>query len=180
VTGWLCGGYTGAGITSEVWRLDLGELRAERMPSLTRGRAAHACCAVRGRVVLLGGVVDHGYITVAGKRRNEVTASVEILTFDSEAQVNIFKVLPPLSCGHLGQSVALAVDESESELGQVLLIGGEVGDEWSSQVHKVDLASGVCTPQPLLLGAPIIGCSAARLPDGRITCEVGLYVYCFP
>jgi hypothetical protein len=40
--------------TSEVWRLDLGELRWERLPSLTRGRGAHACCAVRGGNVVLG------------------------------------------------------------------------------------------------------------------------------
>jgi hypothetical protein len=44
--------------TSAVWRLDLGELRWERMASLTLGRGGHACCAVRGSVVVLGGQVE--------------------------------------------------------------------------------------------------------------------------
>ena len=48
---------SGGAISSEVWRLDLGELRWERMPSLTLGRGLHACCALRGGVVVLGGTV---------------------------------------------------------------------------------------------------------------------------
>jgi hypothetical protein len=57
----MCGGlyYDSARefYSSEVWRLDLGELRWERMPSLTLGRGLHACCALRGGVVVLGGTV---------------------------------------------------------------------------------------------------------------------------
>jgi hypothetical protein len=68
------------GFTSEVWRLDLGELRWERMPSLTRGRAVHACCAVRGGVVVLGGSFE------GPEGVREYTASVEILGCDSEAE----------------------------------------------------------------------------------------------
>jgi hypothetical protein len=55
----------------------------------------------------------------------------------------------------------------------------------SSAVHKVDLATGVCTPQPPLLShqghGPLNqfelntrGCSAARLADGRIVCFAGV------
>jgi hypothetical protein len=82
-------------------------------------------------------------------------------------------VLPPLSCGPITGSVAVAIEESESELGQVLLIGGWFeGGRDSSAVLKVDLATGVCTAQPSLLSqhGVIVGCTAARLADGRIIC----------
>jgi hypothetical protein len=54
----LCGGYTSTGeeISSAVWTLDLGELRWEHTSDLALGRAHHACCAVRGGVVVLGGL----------------------------------------------------------------------------------------------------------------------------
>jgi hypothetical protein len=156
----VCGGLTtSVTVTSEVWRLDLGELQWGRMPSLTHGRFARACCAVRGGVVVLGGVVE------GQEGRYERTASVEILGCDS--------VLPPLSCDLLAASAAVAIDESESDEGQVLLLGGRIGHgRPSSVVHKVDLATGVCTPQPSLLSqhGALDGCSAARLPDGRIVC----------
>jgi hypothetical protein len=162
----LCGGRTGGAFTSEVWRLDLGELRWERLPDLTTERAHHACCAVRGGVVVLGGFVA-GY---------ELTASVEILGRDSSGAVgNIFKILPPLSCGPISSSAAVVIDESESEQGQVLLIGGRL--EYimlaSSTVRKVDLATGMCTAQPALLcpqGHVFADWTAGRLPDGRIVC----------
>jgi hypothetical protein len=73
----------------------------------------------------------------------------------------------------MSSSAAVAIEESESELGQVLLIGGDDEDaDVSSAVHKVDLATGVCTPQPPLLShlGSLDGCSAARLADGRIVC----------
>jgi hypothetical protein len=157
----VCGGLTGGGFTSEVWRLDLGELRWERMPSLTRGRDGHACCAVRGGVVVLGGVTQ-----------GQEGRVVEILGCDSvAAEEDSFKVLPPLSCGNVYSSDAVVIDESESDQGQVLLLG--------SAVHKVDLATGACTPQPSLLlsqhGGALLGCSAARLADGRIVCVGGNY-----
>jgi len=165
----VCGGRVGEeggeAYTSEVWRLDLGALRWERLPDLTTGRAKHACCAVRGGVVVLGGFV-------AG---DEPTASVKILRRDSSGIVgNIFDILPPLSCGLIGAfAAALVIDESESDRGQVLLIGE--GDEGSSTsaVCKVDLATGVCTAQPSLLcpqGHDVYDCTAGRLPDGRIVC----------
>jgi hypothetical protein len=56
----VCGGFVQGGdgfgyMTSAVWRLDLGELRWERMSGLGCTRCEHACCAVRGGVVVLGG-----------------------------------------------------------------------------------------------------------------------------
>jgi hypothetical protein len=118
----VCGGITsGEEITNEVWRLDLGELRWERMLSLTGGRFVPACCegasscSVRGGVVVLGGVAETAD-EEEGHASHQPTASVEILGFDS--------ALPLLSCGPIDMSAAVAIDESESERGQVLLIGG--------------------------------------------------------
>ena len=60
---WLvvCGGCISrsppAVFTRQVWRLDLGELRWERMSDLTCERTMHECCAVREGVVALGGYV---------------------------------------------------------------------------------------------------------------------------
>jgi hypothetical protein len=165
----VCGGVTGGGeISSEVWRLDLGELRWERMPSLASGRYNPACCAVRGGVVVLGGRVVEADDDESESEEFLTAASVEILGFDDSDAV-----LPPLSRGPIEGSAAVAVDESESEQGQVLLIGGwDENRAISTAVHKVDLATGLCTPQPALLShhGRLAGCSAARLPDGRIVC----------
>jgi hypothetical protein len=166
----VCGGLPLNGrLTSEAWRLDPGELRWERMPSLTRGRLCHACCSVRGAVVVIGGYVE------GHDGRAEATASVEILGSDSVAEEEAsFKVLPPLSGGPLAAStVAVPIDESASDQGQVLLIGGRAEvRRASSAVLAVDLATGVCTPQPSLLSQHGVlgGRTAARLPDGRIVC----------
>ena len=164
----VCGGLTSWGVVqgalkSEVWRLDLGSLRWERMPSLTRGRYGPACCAMRGGVVVLGGYA-------LGQEGLERTASVEILGRDSEAGDGFF-VLPPLSCRTIPTSAAVAIDESESDQGQVLLLGGWDGSQ-SSAVRKVDLATGACTPYPSLLTqhGVLDGCTAARLADWRIVC----------
>jgi len=65
------------------------------------------------------------------------------------------------------------IDESESDRGQVLLIGGWDEGGSSSAVRQVDLATGVCTAQPSLLcpqGHCVYDCTAGRLPDGRIVC----------
>jgi hypothetical protein len=129
------------------------------MPSLTRSRCVHACCAVRGGIVVLGGYVKEQ------EGRRETTASVEILRCASEAE--------PLSCAPIAESVAVVIDESESDQGQVFLLGGRAEDGGtSSAVHNVDLATGVCTPQPSLLAQHglLRGRTAARLPDGRIVC----------
>jgi hypothetical protein len=86
---------------------------------------------------------------------------------------NIFKILPPLSCGPIVNSAAVVIDENESDQGQVLLIGGLDEGLSSSAVRKVDLATGECTAQPFLICPQdhlIIDCMAGRLPDGRIIC----------
>jgi hypothetical protein len=86
--------YVGDVLTSDVWRLDLGELQWERMPSLTRGCALHACCAVRGGVVVLGGFV------LGQGGRFVFSASEEILGCGSEARIlaalGNYKIAPRL------------------------------------------------------------------------------------
>jgi hypothetical protein len=85
-----------------------------------------------------------------------------------------FVELPPLSFGGTSAAAVIAVDESDSALGQVLLIGGYDQDlEATSAVRLVDLATGVCTPQVPLLHARFFF-AAAGLPDGRIACAGGL------
>ena len=50
----VCGGYAGGDRwVSDVWRLDLATLRWEPMPALLSARSDHACCAVRGTLVVL-------------------------------------------------------------------------------------------------------------------------------
>jgi hypothetical protein len=163
-------------ITSEVWRLDLGELQWQEISSLVRSRAHHACCAVRGTVVVLGGQ-DVEYPEEEGDEDEEedlFTDSVETLGYDQETGENIFKPLPALSCGVIASGNAVVIDESESDQGQVLLIGelDDTEDETISSVQKVDLATGVCTPQPALLCGQSLthGRTIARLPDGRVVC----------
>ena len=166
-----CGTSEGA-ITNAVWRLDLAELRWERMSSLTLARRGHACCALRGTVVVLGG--KHApYIGGTGQSlpTDCFTASLEILGYDSETEERIFKALPPMACIPYFGHCAVPIDESESELGQVLLIGGDDGEDVTSVAHhKLDLATGVCTPLPSLLSDGSQFCTAARLPDGRLIC----------
>jgi len=61
--------------------------------------------------------------------------------------------LSPLSCGWIIDAVAVAVEESASAAGQVLLLGGVTQGGEVLSVKLVDLATGVCTPQPALLQA---------------------------
>jgi len=162
----LCGGFYHEDNThtpsSEVWRLNLGPLRWDRMSDLTRARGQPACCAVRGGVAVFGGVVED----------SECTAGVEILEGGPEAEANGFKALPPLSRGPVHDSVAISIDESESEQGRVFLIGADDVYGSSPAVHKVDLATGACSVTALL--SPPVNffavTAAARLLDGRIVC----------
>jgi hypothetical protein len=81
--------------------------------------------------------------------------------------------LPPLSCGGIWAAAAIAVEESDSAAGQVLLLGGSDSSyDPLSRVQLVDLATGVCTPQPHLLCGRAYP-AAARLPDGRVVCAGG-------
>jgi hypothetical protein len=131
------------------------------MPELVISRDRHACCAVRGALVVLGGYSVLGF-----------TTSVEMLQ-DGGA----FVQLPPLSCGDICGAAAIAVEESDSAAGQVLLVGGRfpVGEGVVSTVQLVDLATGVCTPQPDLLHRRHLP-AAARMLDGCIVCAGGIGV----
>jgi hypothetical protein len=164
----VCGGVDRGGqiLQTCAWRLDLEELRWEHTSDLALARAKHACCAVRGGVVVVGGL--HTTEEDLGMD-DSYTASVEIFGYESETEEQIF-ALPPLSCGPRVGTAAVAIEESESEEGQVLLIGGGNGLRITSEVHKVDLATGVCTPLPPLLSHQRKVCTAARLPDGRVVC----------
>jgi hypothetical protein len=161
----VCGGYSGGGggVRDGVWRLDMETLRWGGLPSLVTGRYAHSCCVVRGTLVVLGGSTSGG----------SLTSSVEMLSSEEGAFVD----LPPLSCGGIFGAEAIAVEESESVAGQVLLLGGAkqsgAVSRISRTVHLVDLATGVCTPgRPDLLRSRF-EFAAAGLPDGRIVCAGG-------
>ena len=163
----VCGGTVmgaGGGPTREVWRLDLGEMRWERMGDLGYALFSHGCCTVRGNVVVLGGRNWEGVLL----------ARVEVLRSDnsSEGEEITTHDLPSLSCGGRSNSIALPVDESASAEGQVLLIGGYDEDDEPAGVVVMDLATGACTPQPPLLSHRW-GFAAARLRDGRVVCAGG-------
>ena len=162
----VCGGHSwGVGQSSEVWGLDLVTMRWEAMPALVCARSRHACCAVRGVLVVMGGMVSGSGI----HRGPTATSRVEMLSQGAGA----FVELPPLSCGAIFDAVAIAVDETHSALGQVLLLGGSTQDRTAtSSVRLVDLATGVCTPQADLLHARSLF-AAVRLPDGGIVCAGG-------
>jgi hypothetical protein len=143
----------------DVLRLDLARMRWVPMPDMVTARADHACCAVRGALVVLGG------FTQGGGR----SSSVEMLSEEGGAFVD----LPPLSCGRIHGAAAVAVDESDSAAGQVLLLGGDDDDETGTTVQLVDLATGACAPQSNLLQEHTYA-AAGRLPDGRVVCAGGL------
>jgi hypothetical protein len=157
----VCGGYSGGITRDDVWRLDLATLRWGGMPGLVTARASHACCAVRGKLVVLGGSPTGG---------GPHTSSVEMLSSEEGAFVD----LPPLSCGGIRGAAAIAVEESDSAAGQVLLLGGVMeGNEVSTTVHLVDLATGVCTPgRPDMLRSRFLF-AAIGLPGGGIVCAGG-------
>jgi hypothetical protein len=170
--GWWCAegthGIEGVGERggSEVWGLDLATMRWEAMPALVCARFGHACCTVRGALVVLGGSAPSSAVP----QGQAPSSRVEMLSKGEGA----FVELPPLSCGAIQGAAAITVDESHSALGQVLLIGGIDQDYTvTSSVRVVDLATGVCTPQADLLHARS-HFAAARLPDGSIVCAGGI------
>jgi len=84
--------------------------------------------------------------------------------------------LPPLSCGAIYGAAAIAVNASDSTLGQVLLLGGYGHNIMgTSSVRLLDLTTGVCTPQAALLSLLHARSyfAAAGLPDGRVVCAGG-------
>jgi hypothetical protein len=76
------------------------------MPSLKFRRYAHACCVLRGRVVVLG-----GYVWQAEYNDNK-TVRVEIS--GGHVKENVDKILPPLSCDFIYGSTAVMIDESRA------------------------------------------------------------------
>jgi hypothetical protein len=155
----VCGGRGGGVTRDDVWRLDMATLRWGAMPALVTGRDGHACCVVRGTLIVLGGWDSGG----------DLTSSVEMLSSEEGAFVD----LPPLSCGAIGSAAAIAVEESDSAAGQVLLLGGTMEGGAVSTVHLVDLATGVCTPgRPDMLRWRL-NFAAAGLPGGGIVCAGG-------
>jgi hypothetical protein len=136
---------TATGMVSEVWRLDLASLQWESMPALVTARVDHACCAVRGSVAVIGGY------TLDDNLQLTTTVSVEAL---SSRQGAVFVSLLPLSCGEICSVAAIAVEESDSSAGQVLLLGESDSAHHChplSTVQLVDLATGVYTLKPYLL-----------------------------
>jgi len=162
----VCGGIsTGGGLLREAWGLNFATLRWEAMPALLCARYSHACCTVRGALVILGGTAPGG----GNNQGPSPMSRVEMLSRGAGALMD----LPPLSCGAISGAAVIAVDETHSASGQVLLLGGRNQDHMvTSSVRLVDLATGVCTLQADLLNARSYF-AAARLPDGGIVCAGG-------
>jgi hypothetical protein len=160
----VCGGYSQGERVRDVWRLDPATLRWDPMPALVTARSRHACCVVRGTTLVVLG----GNTSAFGS-----TSSVEMLSSEEGA----FVVLPALSCGVIHGAAAIAVEESDSAAGQVLLVGGSDVNGLLSTVHLVDLATGVCTPgRPDMLRSRY-HFAANGLPGGRIVCAGGIGSY---
>jgi hypothetical protein len=158
----VCGGYShgAAGQVRDVWWLNLATLLWGTIPALVTARQNHACCAVRGTLVVLGGETP-------GEGSPISSDEVEMLSSGA------FVDLPALSCGGIDGAVAVPVDESDSAAGQILLLGVAAVNRPLSTVHLVDLATGACARQPDLLHSRGVH-AAARLSDGRIICAGGL------
>jgi hypothetical protein len=121
---------------------------------------------VSDALVVLGGVVPRVGVT---QGLVVPTSRVEMLSNGAGAFVELL----PLSCGAVYAAVAIAVDESHSVAGQVLLLGGRNQDGTATlSVRLVDLATGICTLQADFLNARSYF-AAARLPDGGIICVGG-------
>jgi len=159
------------GALSDVWRLNLSTLRWEAMPAMLLARHGHACCTVRGTLVVLGGF----------NSEYEIASSVETLKLPKREGEGAFTERPSLLCGGSTSAAAIAVEESDGTAERVLVLGGRSQASPASgiapvaTVHLVDLATGVCTPQPSLLRERW-RFAATRLLDGRVVCAGGLDV----
>jgi hypothetical protein len=145
----MCGGLTagdrGHRAKRETWGLDLTTLRWEAMPELLCARFEHACCTVRGALVVLGGWVPGG----GSNQGFRLTSRVEMLP---KGAGGAFVELPPLSCGAVSGAAAIAVDESDSALGRVLLLGGH--DQNNTATSSEGVISGSCYQRVHTAGCP--------------------------
>ena len=94
---------------------------------------------------------------------------MEILSASGNEGGAVFTDLPPLSCDGFSGASVVAVEESDSAAGEVLLLGGIDENTILSTVRLVDLATGACVPQNNLFRRRVYQ-AAGRLPDGRIVC----------
>jgi len=146
------GGASGVnlGAVNEVWGLDLVTMQWEAMPALLCARAHHACCSVRGSLIVLGGLATR---SGALNGRAAPTSRVEMRSNGEEA----FVELPPLSCGAIYNAAAIAVDESQSALGRCSGPGWRCG-------------GGRCCARrraPRRRGGGSRRCRRRHLPEGR-------------
>ena len=127
-----------------MWVLDLEDMQWTYYTHLLCERAHHACCMVRGSVFVLAGKDDEDTDT-GGCTASVEVASVEVLRYRArETEEDVFRDLLSLARGAVNLPIAISIDESESDEGQVLLIGGADVEGTTSKVHIVDLATGVC------------------------------------
>ena len=96
------------------------------MPAVVDARSHRACCAVRGGLVVSGGISSEDVII----------GSVEMLVEGEGA----FTGQPPLTRGGIAGAVAIVAIESGSAARQVRLFGGYGADH--NTVSTVDLATG--------------------------------------
>jgi hypothetical protein len=85
------------------------------MPALVDARCSHACCVVRGGIVVIGATTSEA----------AVLGSVEMIA-EGEGS---FTGQPPLTCGRKANTVAIVVDESSSAVRHMLVLGGYGEDD---------------------------------------------------
>jgi hypothetical protein len=69
----------------------------------------------------------HYVVVLAHHPEEGATSSVEMLSPGEDGEEPAFVNLPPLSCGGIRGTTAIAVDESASAMGTVILLGAVQG-----------------------------------------------------
>jgi hypothetical protein len=190
-----CRGVVGAWQLMRVCRASARKKKLSQHPAGARGvRRAFFGCGSERRVEAESGddavgahgcsrYCAYGSCVLRGERHprrarrttgyNDFTSGVEMLS----SALGAFEDLPPLSYSNTAGAAAIAVDESDSAAGQVLLLGGMDEDVGVlSTVYLVDLATGACAQQPDLLRSRVYP-AAGSLPDGRIVYAGGIGDY---
>jgi hypothetical protein len=86
-------------VTRETWGLDLATLRWEAMPAMVCARYGHACCAVRGALVVLGGMAPGG----GSNQGIALSSRVEMLRKGAGAFVTVMRRRILCSCDRCGR-----------------------------------------------------------------------------